>query len=209
MVSFISNFKQYRTVISLAIVLAAVIAIVAGNHILNRRSGTSYADIKNKKLFFKNRIAPEQKFNMVIIGDSRAHCGVSPYVFEKNLGISALNCGFSSGGQNREMYKHISENVLTAPNGKPRIILLAVTPHSLSGDARKNEHYKSVRTSVISESWEDLVIDTFFQKDLRKRYKRLKKRKKLKKRNIRNKLTILRKKTICWCLFIRIRAFPV
>lgn len=178
MVLFISNFKQYRTIIPIAMVLAALVAIVAGNCIINHRSGISLADIKKQKLFFKNRIAPEPKFNMVIIGDSRAHCGISPYVFEKNLGISTFNCGFSSGGHNREIYKHISENVLTQPNGKQRIILLAVTPHSLSGDARKNEHYKSILLSVNSESWETPVIDAYFQKDLRKRFRRLKKRKK-------------------------------
>lgn len=77
--------------------------------------------------------------DIIILGDSRVYRGVSPEFMRKNLpGHRILNFGYSSGSLDERMLSE-AEKKLDA-NGK-KIIILGVTPHSLTPRSALDEHY--------------------------------------------------------------------
>ena len=126
--------------------------------------------------FWMNKVKSSKQFDMVFIGDSRCYRGIQPAVFEKELGLTAFNAGLSSGGHNMEIYNHISNNILSEPKGGggTRIIVLSVSPYSMSEEARSNKHFKSLlKTSKLADS---KIGSILFQKNIKKRLKRAKKK---------------------------------
>jgi hypothetical protein len=113
----------------------------------NSKPDTSYEFQRKDDRFWLRKVfghAPGTQ-NIIMIGDSRLYRGLSPAAFEAALpGTKALNYGFSSGGHNPVIFADV-DRMLTTDRGKPRAVILAITPHSLTPRTQANEHYLSYR----------------------------------------------------------------
>lgn len=89
----------------------------------------------------------EDKFDLLVIGDSRVYRGVSADTVVADLeGWNGMNLGYSSTGLD-SFYLDFAASKLK-PKGK-RIIIVGLSPYAFSYDAVGNWHYKQVR----DESW--------------------------------------------------------
>jgi len=82
------------------------------------------------------------KFDIIIMGDSRIYRGISPeYLTKKLPETTAINLGFSSAGFSN-LYFNFAEKKLKEET-KNKVILIGISPHSLTPSALKNEELKS------------------------------------------------------------------
>ena len=108
---------------------------------------------------------PAEKLDMLIAGDSRIYRGVSPAEMGKLFpGWRIRNFGFSSGSYSALFMNAIER--LVDPASSNRVIVLGITPYSLTGGGmywnQFNEEIKRRRTEV----WERLFVQpalTFFK----------------------------------------------
>lgn len=104
---------------------------------------------ENKKVdyekFWIEKTFSGNDYDMLILGDSRAYRGISPFEIEKTLlEIKVLNFGYSSGRLNKFMYKEAEKHL--NQNSKQRIILLAIAPNTLTKAPVEDEQYMSLLT---------------------------------------------------------------
>lgn len=82
----------------------------------------------------------QQKYDMILMGDSRVYRGISPQAMSSVLSdLRILNFGYSGGGLNPVMYQ-AAEQRLDPQSSRPCIVL-GITPLTLTAYAEKNEHY--------------------------------------------------------------------
>ncbi len=81
-------------------------------------------------------------YDCIIIGDSRVYRGISPNILNHNLNIKVLNFGFSSAGLTKEYLEFAESKINNYSNNK--IIILGVSPYSLTKKATKNYHLKEI-----------------------------------------------------------------
>jgi hypothetical protein len=106
----------------------------------------------------------KQNFDLVILGDSRAIRAFSPGAMEDVLpGYRVYNFAYSGGGLNPVMYK-AGEKKLD-PGSKKKIILLGVTPRSLTSLSNRNVLFrKQVRmpkTEIFQRVYVNPVLAFF------------------------------------------------
>jgi len=119
-------------------------------------SQTSYDKI------FADKTHTGQKFNIMVVGDSRIYRGISPAILEEKLpGNDVLNFGYSSLGFNSYIYKHIEEKLDTSGK-RPVIIVLGITPHSLTPNGAQNWHHHQEYTRPKKEIYQRRFIFPFF-----------------------------------------------
>lgn len=96
--------------------------------------------------FWMAKTHTKKQFDVVLIGDSRLYRGIAPSVMQATLGnMTVFNFGFSSAGMSAVLLKG-GEHKLN-PNGK-RIIILSLTPYSLTASAALNEQYKEYNADM-------------------------------------------------------------
>jgi hypothetical protein len=96
--------------------------------------------------FWISKTHTPKRFDIVVIGDSRIYRGIAPSHMEsilKNMRI--LNFGYSSGGMNHILLD-AGANKLDIHGRK--IIILGITPYSLTASAALNEHYKEYKKAM-------------------------------------------------------------
>ena len=99
--------------------------------------GTTGAE---ERWFWLNKTFAPPEYDLVILGDSRIYRGVSPEAIESTLpGTKALNFGFSGAGYYGEYL--IEAKSKLSPDANPPILLLGITPHSLTPNGAINEHF--------------------------------------------------------------------
>ena len=97
------------------------------------------------------------KYNVVIGGDSRVYRGINPDIIEAvNPGLSAINLGYSSGGFGPLMFDLIKSRL--SPEGR-KIIILGITPFSLTPKAIKNEHLQGIMDESQSDQFKHLNVN--------------------------------------------------
>lgn len=91
----------------------------------------------SKQYFWKNKVTQKPTYDYVVAGDSRVYRGFPAEV----LG-NAFNFGFSSASITPYFIEKAAS--LLKPDGK-KVLILGVTPHSLSGPYKKyNKHLKGL-----------------------------------------------------------------
>ncbi|MFQ5423765.1 MAG: hypothetical protein ACE5F9_07275 [Phycisphaerae bacterium] len=129
-----NRILRYRIVITLCFA-AALVAVTAVRH------GPKDAEGLRRDLFWATKITWRHCADGVIAGDSRACRGLAPEVMETELsGCRLLNFGFESVGYSED-YLAAIEAVLD-PNSSRRVILLGITPYSLTPVAVKNNEFE-------------------------------------------------------------------
>jgi hypothetical protein len=106
----------------------------------------------SKSFFWNNKVNDTKKYNFIISGDSRAYRGVSPDELENIIeNFEAKNLGFSSGGFNEEVFKLINKYLDTKKSDN--IVLICLTPFSLTNSAYESGHLKSLKRNIGFENW--------------------------------------------------------
>ncbi len=123
---------------------------------------SKYIDIKNNDLLYKHTFISKthtnKKYKIIIAGDSRVYRGISPEQIQKILKHSALNLGYSSAGFEKTLFNLINNKLDTTSYTK--IIILGITPWSLTPEASKNEHLKQ----ELNRKREEIISDKYFFK---------------------------------------------
>lgn len=132
--------QRERTFFSLLIAVGIAAAIFAGRALL--LPVLSSGDTLPPS-FWVDKVNAPARFDMVLLGDSRAYRDLAPEVFEEMLpDFSVLNFGFSSGGLNPTIMAAAAAKL--RPDSLQPMLVLAISPHSLSDIANENEHYNEI-----------------------------------------------------------------
>lgn len=89
--------------------------------------------------FWYSKTFAKSEYDIVVCGDSRIYRGISIKDLKKPLPnqIEAINLGYSSGGLSSEYLKFAVSKF--NKKAKKKILVIGVTPHSLTKEAFKNE----------------------------------------------------------------------
>lgn len=112
----------------------------------------------NKELvheFWMSKTHSKDKYNVVVCGDSRVYRGVSPDAIIDNtdLNLTGINLGYSGSGFSEE-YLDFALSKLDK-NASLKVLVLGVTPHSLTREAFKNDDlrsYKEVASTQVMKA---------------------------------------------------------
>ena len=105
-------------------------------------------------LFWQAKVQWAEEADVVIGGDSRIYRGVSPAAVSAGAGWSGLrirNFGFSNAALDTE-YLEATERVLD-PKSTVRLVVLGVTPHSLTPRAARNNDFLDQRRVADSAAF--------------------------------------------------------
>lgn len=115
----------------------------------------------DKFFWYKKTFAPNDQ-DILLVGDSRVYRGLSPAAMAAVLkGSKILNFGYSSAGF-EPFFLDAAVKKLSA-KGK-RILVLGVTPHSLTAIAAQNKHYREQAHQENLPFWIK-NIEYFFGRD--------------------------------------------
>ena len=145
MFSFISNFKRYKHVHSLSLmILMGIICAMICNAIIYKISIKNETSILEDVIFddFFGRKCFPDSYPVVFYGDSRTFNCISPKIVSEILQQPSFNFAFSSGGLNEKMMKFIDSRI---DKKNKAVIVLGITPYSLTEDARANESFNEYR----------------------------------------------------------------
>ena len=107
------------------------------------------------KQMFTFKVHSGKKYNLVVAGDSRVYRGVSTDIIGEELNMASINLGFSAAGFNNTMYDLINKKLTNKPGN---IIILGITPFSLTDRAMENGHINKVLNLKIEEVIEYLHL---------------------------------------------------
>ena len=97
------------------------------------------SSVIDKEKFWADKVHAKTKYDVIFAGDSRVYRGIASKVVSDQLnGLKVLNFGFSSGGLNSEIFDAIEKRLT---KGDKTIIVLGITPYSLTPKAQQNEHF--------------------------------------------------------------------
>lgn len=108
--------------------------------------------------------APENYYDLVVVGDSRSAVGVSPdHVSGILKGWKIINFAFNSGGINEQMLGYAEMKL--KKDSEKRTLLLGVSPHSLLTRAARNSHWnflnKNSRLNMLVMRRFEKIINFF------------------------------------------------
>jgi hypothetical protein len=107
--------------------------------------------------FWTYKVFDKNSYDILILGDSRVYRGISPVAIEKVLhGFKAKNLGFSSAGFSAPMFDLANKYLDKKRNNK--IIIMGITPSSLTRYAAKNEHIQNIKQKNKTEVFMDLYL---------------------------------------------------
>lgn len=150
--------KAYRQRILLSLGLTVVLLAIGGWYFPPIPSSSMQSD-----WFWSNKIAPNQTFDLVFIGDSRIYRGIDPDLVVKELveidSFRGFNYGFSSAGLDTSFLN--AGAALLTPNTKQKIIVLGVTASSLADENLANPHHWQEKKRHPIEIWQRKNINTY------------------------------------------------
>jgi hypothetical protein len=113
-----------------------------------------------KEKFWADKVHAKKRYEAIIAGDSRVYRGVDPNSLSDEIeGMSVLNFGFSSGGFNDMMFSEINSRLLKqAPQ---KIIILGITPYSVTPKAQENKHFLQEKNRNPKEVFARRYINPF------------------------------------------------
>lgn len=90
--------------------------------------------------FWAKKTFNSQKYDVVVFGDSRIYRGFSANHFSRSANdLSAINIGYASAGYSEPIFRLIDKRI--KKNSKHRVIILGITPLSLTPEGARNSHY--------------------------------------------------------------------
>ena len=118
------------------------VIFIAGSFFLHSFSEINDAYEFNRFWIEKTHGVGAQKFDVLICGDSRVYRGVSSRVIaEKLTDYSVFNLSYSSGSYSDFMLDYIEKHL--NKGAKQPILILGITPYSLTAKAAMDEHIRT------------------------------------------------------------------
>jgi len=111
-----------------------------------------------REQMFAYKVHANKKYDLVVAGDSRIYRGISTDIIGTQLGKTSINLGFSSGGYSEAMFDLIDKK-LHKKNGN--IIILGVSPLSLTNQAIENGHIRRLNALKSEEIIEYLYLNEY------------------------------------------------
>lgn len=146
----VGRFTILRNVLVFAVFLtAAVYALILKGDFPSPDPLKMEAGISER--FWQLKVRGCSEAQLVILGDSRVNTGVSPAILTDQLpgeGWRGLNLAFQWGGLNPEIYD-FAETRLDVSSPLPPVILLGVSPGTLTLERRANQQFHS----LLQTSW--------------------------------------------------------
>ena len=118
---------------------------------------------KNKEKYLRDQFWTQKTFasnryDVVLMGDSRTYRGLSPAVMEEALpGMKVLNFGYSNGGLNPVMFEAALEKL--SANSANKVIVMGVSPNCITGYSQKNDQYLQVKNGPREDIFEKLYLN--------------------------------------------------
>lgn len=140
--------------------ILASLFIITGVIILKKILPQKINEYKiQKELFWVNKTHSDKKANIIVAGDSRIYRGFSikDFLTQINKKTTALNLGYSSAGFGKNYFDFIDSKIVTDKNTK--IIILGITPNSLTLEASLNKHFKDYNKKGKMEIFQTTYID--------------------------------------------------
>lgn len=136
-----------------ALVIASILFLVAKAIFPSAEGNKKYEE----KQFWLKKTFGEEKADVVIGGDSRVYRGVSTNSLSKGLGgnLTSLNLGYSSAGYSNEYFDFLLSRM---KKKETPILILGITPHSLTKEAAKNEDYNQYKKMTAFQRFEGLYL---------------------------------------------------
>lgn len=114
--------------------------------------------------FWLKKIFANKNYDILIMGDSRTYRGISPQAMQQVLkNYKILNFAYSNGGLNNFMFNEAEKHLSKKRN--KQIIVLGVTPYSLTSLSEKNKQYLQELTRPKEDVYQRLYLNpllTFF-----------------------------------------------
>ena len=144
---------QPKTKISISII-SSLLLIVVLSYSLPAQQNTA----DSMERFWINKTHQSSNSNILIGGDSRIYRGVSANEIVKTIGepLKAINLGYSSAGFSPEYLDFVVENLDNSSSTK--IIILGITPHSLTKEAFLNKHFHQFKNQSKTEVFKKLYL---------------------------------------------------
>lgn len=149
-------FKEIRTIIFITLGLGAAFLVY-----LFFVKGVSFAKIKEAasvKEMWAAKATTHKDLDFVVIGDSRVYRGFNPEVVQQKTQLKGINLGFSSAGFSTPLFDLAEKHLKSAG---PRIIVIGLTPHSLTDEAAANKHLMEWVKKPFSERQTILLLEPF------------------------------------------------
>lgn len=107
-----------------------------------------------RERFWQLKIRDRKKVNVVFLGDSRVNQGLSPSVFSTALPGNEWTCrnlAFNAGGLNPLVFD-LAESRLDLDSSRRPIIIMGVSPGSLTHQGAENEHLEKLRKRSLIQT---------------------------------------------------------
>ena len=114
-----------------------------------------------EKWFWSWKTHSEKKYDIVFVGDSRTYRGISPESMAVGLrGFRIFNFGYSSGSLSTLMLAEAEKRLDVSGE---RIIVLGITPSSMTPRAARDEQYRQEKNRTTSEILENIYLAPFIK----------------------------------------------
>lgn len=116
----------------------------------------------DKEKFWADKVHSKKTYNVIFEGDSRFYRGVDPKSVSKELsGKDVLNFGFSSGGHNKIIFEAVNKRL--SKSDETKVVVLGLTPYSLTPKAQENMHYLQEAQRPRDEVFRRRVLTPFLR----------------------------------------------
>ena len=141
-------YNRFFLTIAFAVALVVVIGSVRPEPI---------SSVIKKEKFWADKVHGSAVYELVFAGDSRVYRGVNPEAVSRELnGKTVLNFGFSSAGFSEHLFGEIEKRL--DKNADKPVIVLGITPYSLTPRAQENQHLLQEKQRPGNEVFERRYI---------------------------------------------------
>lgn len=157
MILFTSSFKNKLLKERVIVIIPILIVILCIFHWLAPASD-GYRIIENNS-FWKKKTFDNNKYDIVICGDSRVYRGVSPGHMKEVLpDYRIVNFGYGSAGYGDLMIREVTKRIDFS--SKKSTVVLGITPLTLTHEGEKNYHLQG----ELKTTREELIELLYFKK---------------------------------------------
>ncbi len=148
--------KQYLTRFFLLMLVSLMFVFLIGKF-----RPKPISSVVQKEKFWSDKVHSGKRYDLIFEGDSRVYRGIDPKSVSKELnGIEVLNFGYSSGGHNDVMFNEVESRLKGKSNLK--IIVLGLTPYSLTPKAQTNKHYLQEKNRDLKDIYNRRFVNPLF-----------------------------------------------
>lgn len=147
-----SNLPKPRPMLVLYCSVIAVVCFAAA-----RPTNTSFS---NPAWYWQAKVEWKKCANIVLAGNSRTYRGLSPVEFEKVLGGTAVNAGFSNGTYSEDYCDYLI-TLFDDDESTPNILVAGITHNAITDINRRNNGFadalKKSKETLLPAKWQQKI----------------------------------------------------